>query len=128
MRILLDTHAALWASFAVERLGESIGGALRRPDRQILFSDASVLAMVLKEPTGKLRMEGGVAAFVAERTKPGGYARLPVDTRHILPILDLPRVRRDPFDRLLVAQCVEEDLVLATVDAAIRRYPIRTIR
>lgn len=118
MRLLLDTNAAIWWAGGDPRL---------RPDQRLLIqtaasvhvSVASTWEIAIKISVGKptLDLAGLLAGFAAEQ-----IALLPVSERHCLRFARLPLLHRDPFDRMLVAQALEDGLVLLTSDGTIPRY------
>jgi PIN domain nuclease of toxin-antitoxin system len=124
LRLLLDTHALIWAVHAPERLPRTILEALGKAGVTVFLSAASTWEIAIKVALGRLRFP------IAEL--PGAIAdaalkELPVSIAHGLEMAQLPLIHRDPFDRLLVAQARHERLTLVTRDAAIRRYPVDTL-
>lgn len=117
MRLLLDTHVLLWALGTPERL--SVGFRAELDSAQVFVSAASVWEVAIKAGLGKL---GADAREVLEATKDAGFELLPVTGAHAAKVAELPRVHRDPFDRLLVAQALHEPLVLVSVDEILRGY------
>jgi PIN domain nuclease of toxin-antitoxin system len=81
--------------------------------------------MVMKVRTGKLVLEPSVRAFVSDLMGTYTINPLPITLIHTLKIGDLPDIHKDPFDRILVAQAISEDLTLVTGDRDIQRYPVR---
>jgi len=118
MRLLLDTQVYLWSLVDSPRLS----AAARREigDAEAVFvSAASVWEMSIKVALGKLDADPTVlVAGIAE----SGYRELTVRVPHAARVATLPPIHRDPFDRLLVAQAIEEPLVLVTADALLGRY------
>lgn len=128
MRLLLDTHAFLWAVTAPERLSPSARRSIQDEDNEVHVSAATVWEIAIKARLGRLEP----AVDELERTIPEEMERhafqpLPVHMRDALKVAALPDIHRDPFDRLLAAQAIIEELVLVTNDAALRKYPVETI-
>lgn len=128
MRVLLDTHAFLWAITAPERLSRRARRATEDEGNEVLVSVASVWEIAIKASLG--RLDPDVAEI--ERSLPDDMERhafqpLPVLMRHALRVATLPPVHRDPFDRLLVAQAIVEDLHLVTADRELRAYGVKVV-
>ena len=70
---------------------------------------------------------GEAARFFADQLARNSLSELDVSSRHVLRVAELPRVHRDPFDRLLVAQAQVENMMLLTADTQIRRYSVQVI-
>lgn len=118
---LLDTHLVLWAAFEPRRLSRRVTQLLRRRDTQVAFSLATIWEVAIKTSLGRPGFEVDPsrlhAGLLAE-----GFSELPIRPQHLFRVAALPWVHRDPFDRLLVAQAIEEQLVLLTADATLRGY------
>jgi len=76
---------------------------------------------------GSLYLPVSLDAYVEIESRLNGYESLPIHRTHLLRTLDLPLIHRDPFDRLLVAQVLIEDLTIVTRDPAISGYPVKTL-
>lgn len=122
MRLLLDTHIALWAVLDDERLSTRARDAILQAD-QVWVSTASLWELAIKASLPKSNL-GLTAAQAAAAFNDAGYASLPVTVAHALAVESLETLHRDPFDRLLVAQARTEPLVLATADPQIARYTV----
>ena len=122
MRVLLDTHLLLWTVGLSTRLSAAVRTLLDDPDNKIFFSSASLWEVAIK--SGANRDDFQVDVRLLRRTLlNNGYAELPVTGEHAIAIAELPRIHKDPFDRILIAQAAVEGITLATTDAAIARYP-----
>ena len=121
---LLDTNVLLWAI----QDGTKLGPEARRlvdAGQDLFVSAASVWEIAIKRSIGKLKLandEDPIATMQATGTQ-----ELAITWEHAEAVARLPPLHRDPFDRLLVAQALIEDLILVTSDATLRRYPVRTI-
>ena len=127
MRLLLDTHALLWAATDDERLSPAAREAVADPANELLFSAISAFEIAVKVALGKLDLPDGPAAFIATRVAAFGLRELPVTTQHAIEAGALPPIHGDPWDRLLVAQARIESVPLLTADPVIRRYDVETI-
>ena len=122
MRVLLDTHLLLWAKTAPRRLPEALQRLILDPETEPLFSTASVWEVAIKQ--AQRRDDFRVDAAVLRADLLGsGYVELPVLGEHAVAVATLPPIRKDPFDRLLVAQAIVEGVELLTVDRELARYP-----
>ncbi|MBK9654388.1 MAG: type II toxin-antitoxin system VapC family toxin [Rhodanobacteraceae bacterium] len=121
MRLLLDTHIALWAIVDSPRLSTRARGLILDPANSIYVSTASVWEITIKHMLGKGDMPvSGTQA--AAHFHAAGYVELPIVNAHIALLETLPPHHADPFDRLLVAQALAEPLRLLTHDDKLRAY------
>lgn len=127
MRLLLDTHTFLWWIDGGERLSPKARRAIGEASNDCYLSLASAWEMAIKASLGKLGLPGAVDRFLAEQLAANGFALLPIELRHLGRVERLPFHHRDPFDRLLAAQALEEDLSLASADPVFRRYGVRRL-
>ncbi len=123
MRLLLDTHVALWWLGDRGQLAEDARDAIADSANEAHLSAASVWEVEVKRAAGRLTTPGPIAVAA----KKLGFLELPVAWRHAGTAAALPPLHRDPFDRLLVAQALEEGLVLVTRDPLVRQYPVATM-
>jgi PIN domain nuclease of toxin-antitoxin system len=123
-RLLLDTHAWLWWQSGDRRLGSRARQAVLAAPA-VLFSAASAWEIAIKTRLGKLTLPKG--ASIEEQLALDGFESLAVTLAHAEAVRALPALHRDPFDRMLVAQASEEDLVILTKDPQIRQYDVRVM-
>ena len=121
MRILLDTHIALWALMGDRRLGAEACGLIDDPANAIFVSAASVWEIAIKHALQRSHIPFGAAAALGYFSQ-AGYQFLDVRTEHAAMVEDLPELHGDPFDRMLVAQALAEPLRLMTHDHMLARY------
>ena len=120
MRLLLDTHALLWWFADAPALNASARAAIADPANQAFVSAMSLAEISIKQALGKVRAPFISDDLIAEQ----GMVGLPLAPRHGRRILELPLHHRDPFDRLLIAQAIEEGLTIVTADAEFARYGV----
>ena len=120
MRLLLDTHAALWWPAGDERFGEEAAAQLSDEATEVLLSAAVMWEVAIKRSLGKLRAPAEFASTLIT----AGARALPVTLDHAAAVERLPWHHRDPFDRLLVAQARLEEATLVSGDAALRPYDV----
>lgn len=121
MRLLVDTHAALWLLGEDERLSPRADRLLTDTSNEVLLSAAVVWEVAIKRSLGKLDAPDGFASLLLE----AGAAPLAIGVDHAEAVRSLPWHHRDPFDRLLVAQAALEDAVLVSSDERLRAYDVR---
>ena len=126
MKILLDTHVFLWLQTDRKRLGEQLA-LVEDPHNERLLSAVSSWEIAIKHSLGRLPLPEPPQHYVPSRMRAIGAQGLAIEHRHALAVADLEPLHKDPFDRLLVAQAQSLDATVLTADAAIARYPVRTL-
>jgi len=126
MKILLDTHALLWAVSGVG-LSENARLAFVDVENALYFSAASYWEICIKIGIGKLKLPQGWEDTLDEFFQINDIRWLPIEKEHARTILTLPMIHRDPFDRLLVAQASWESMSIMTKDANLARYDVPII-
>lgn len=124
MTFLLDTHAWLWFILDDPQLTERARLQIENPVHRILLSPASVWELAIKISIGKYQLAGDLTAFVREQLVVNRVELLPIAIEHATRVAALPFHHRDPFDRLLVAQALVEQLPLISADAALDPYGV----
>ena len=127
MRALLDTHTFLWWVTNQPQLSETVSSILRDRQNQIFFSAASGWEIAIKAQLGKLEIPSQPEDFIASQLELNSFQVLPIELKHALHIYHLPIHHKDPFDRILIAQCLVDNLTIASCDAQIIRYPVQQI-
>jgi PIN domain nuclease of toxin-antitoxin system len=125
--LLLDTHAFLWWVEDSPRLSRKARAAIGKPEETCYLSLGSCWEMAIKISLGRLKIEGSVDRFIAEHMAASGMQPLPVRLPHLARVATLPFHHRDPFDRLLAAQALVEDLTVVSTDPVFKRYGISRI-
>ncbi len=120
MRLLLDTHALLWWRDGSPRLSQKAGEAIADGQNQIVVSAATLWEIVIKRGLGKLRFPDDLEEVVQEEE----FAVLAITFAHLRALDGLPRLHRDPFDRLLIAQALAEGIPILTDDRRFASYGI----
>ncbi len=123
MRLLLDTHVALWALVASPRLGETCTAAMTSGDNVVYVSAVLVAEVAIKSALGKLRDADDFVDLVEQ----AAFTELALTAAHADPLRTLPMIHRDPFDRLLLVQAQVEGLTFVTADAQCTDYDVRTM-
>ncbi len=123
MKLLLDTHAALWFLSGDDQLSPSARQHLTDPANRVLLSAAVVWEIAIKRGLGKLTVPDGYLALLLN----AGVGALAVTVEHAAAVERLPVHHRDPFDRMLVAQAIAEGAAVVTRDEALRDYGITLV-
>ncbi len=127
MRVLLDTQAFLWMISGAAEFSSKARKIVTAPDNVLLLSLASIWEIAIKSSIGKLKIAEPIATFLPAQLQANGIEQLDISFRHVARVAALPFHHRDPFDRLLVCQAVEEGLTLVSADPVFDRYKIPRI-
>jgi PIN domain nuclease of toxin-antitoxin system len=125
--LLLDTSAFLFAITRDPRLSSTAASHFRDPGNQLLLSMASLWEMTIKNSLGKLKMPKPIDRFISEELAYNRVEILEIKAHHVFEVAKLPFHHRDPFDRLIAAQALMENLPLVTSDAIFQRYGVRIV-
>ncbi|MDY0301416.1 MAG: type II toxin-antitoxin system VapC family toxin [Trichlorobacter sp.] len=121
MKLLLDTHIALWAISDDSRLSGHARYLITSPDNHVFVSAASVWEISIKYSLARSNMPISGAEALGY-FKQSGYQLLPITPEHTVIVEQLPLLHSDPFDRILLAQALHEPLRLITHDATVASY------
>jgi PIN domain nuclease of toxin-antitoxin system len=124
--LLLDTCTFLWAATGDPAVPDRVRARLRDPDERVVLSAVSAWEICVKFALGKLPLPEPPDRYIADRRVRLAIAPLPLEETDVLPLVKLPALHRDPFDRALVAQAIARGLTIVTPDAAVRAYPCLT--
>ncbi len=125
MAVLLDTHAFLWWCEDDQELSRRARKAITEEECRV--SLASLWEIAVKVSLGKLKLPSSFDRYIPEQMSANGFTHLDIGFRHLARCAVLPWRHRDPFDRLLISQAIEEDLAVVSRDEAMGRYGIRRI-
>jgi PIN domain nuclease of toxin-antitoxin system len=121
--LLLDTHAFIWYSENDPKLPESIKIDIENADR-VYLSIASLWEIAIKLSIGKLSLRSNYES-IESSLEPAGISLLPISFADTVGVMNLPLHHRDPFDRILIAQSINNSLTLVSCDSAFAAYPIQ---
>ena len=127
MRVLLDTHVFLWWVEGDRALSAKARNALADAGNECLLSLASAWELAIKISLGKLRLMLPVRRYITEHVAANGFRLLDIGLAHLGRVETLAMHHRDPFDRLLIAQALEEKLPVVTADPIFRKYGVKRI-
>ncbi len=125
MAVLLDTHAFLWWCDDSPQLSKRARKTISVED--CLLSLASIWEIAIKISLGRLKLPSGFDRYIPEQVSMNGFSLLEIGFRHVAGCTVLPWHHRDPFDRLLIAQAIEEDLRIVSRDKMFDRYGVRRV-
>ena len=123
MKLLLDTHAALWFLSGDERLSENARRHLTDGANRVLLSAAVVWEIAIKRSLGKLVVPDEYLSLLLD----AGAQALAVNLDHAAAVEHLPAHHHDPFDRMLIAQATIEGAALVSRDDALRPYDVTLV-
>jgi PIN domain nuclease of toxin-antitoxin system len=122
VKLLLDTHAVLWLLAGDSRIPEWLREVAAETGEELLVSDVSLWEIAIKSSLGRVQESGSVPEVIDH----ADVGSLAITRGHVWRVRDLELHHRDPFDRLLVAQSLMEDLTIGTSDTQLARYGVAT--
>ena len=125
MKVLLDTHTFIWAITDERRLSPRARSLIA--SSELWWSVVSLWEAIQKAQVGKLSLPLPAGPFLTGELSSNHVRLLPVSLSHVLRVEELPLHHRDPFDRLLIAQSIEEKWPIVTADPWFARYPVDVI-
>ena len=126
MKFLLDTHCFLWAISDSSLLSKKVVYYLENQDNELFLSSASVWEIFIKFSIGKLKLLKDPEKLILDEMQFGNYKSLEIKMNHIFPMIKLPNIHKDPFDRILICQAITEGLTIITNDPIIKKYKVKT--
>jgi len=127
MKVLLDTHAFLWLITGDDRLSENARQTFLNTENSLFFSAASLWEICIKKSLGKISLKDGWFQMIKEEMEINTIQWLPIEMIHCAEVTGLPFHHRDPFDRMLIAQAIVEEMKLLSRDSRLSDYAIELI-
>jgi len=124
MQVLLDTHALLWFLLDDPKLSRAARTIISDAQTKVNVSPATYWEIAIKISLGKYTLAEPYGMFIEQELARNDFGILPILPRHTAALIDLPFHHRDPFDRLLIAQAIAEQIPLVSSDAVIDHYAI----
>ena len=124
MQLLLDTHALIWWLSKDSKLSVEAKDAIADPDNIVFVSAASAWEIAIKKSLGKLQAPDDLKIQIEEKR----FTPLDINIDHALAVEKLPLHHQDPFDRILIAQAISENLIIVTRDKKFEDYEVKTIK
>lgn len=126
MKALLDTSVLLWWLGDPSRINQAVLDQLLEEESLVFFSQVSLLEIQIKTGLGKLKLNFPVSRIPA-LAEESGLTPLPLSNAAIFTLPKLPDIHRDPFDRLLICEAIQQGVPLVTSDEVIRQYPVKIV-
>ncbi len=124
MSFLLDTAVWLWSVWEPTKMSQPARDILSDSAQEIFLSPVTSWEVAIKAASGKLQLPEPPGTYVPTRMVRQGLRPLPISHQHALVVFGLPPHHRDPFDRMLIAQALVENLTLLTADREIKKYDV----
>ena len=124
MRLLLDTHAMIWAVLSPDNLSPRARNSIADPENEIFVSAVGAWELAIKSSLGKLRLPTDAPEQIRRACDTAGFLFFPVTVDHAYAVRDLPWYHRDPFDRMFMAQARYERCHLVSNDRLLRPYAV----
>lgn len=122
MRYLLDANVVVWLLETPERIAPPAMNALLNPSNELIVSTASLLELTSKASAGRLDFDAEAYGKLDQIVR-----WLPVEAHHAWRVRSLPPIHKDPFDRIIVAQAIEDDLTVVTGDRVLADYGVSVL-
>jgi PIN domain nuclease of toxin-antitoxin system len=127
LRLLLDTHTFLWFTLGDPQLSAAALAAINDPGNDKLVSPATYWEIAIKVSINKLTLNQPYEDFMERGIPQNGFDILPIEPPHTARVVTLPFHHKDPFDRLLIAQALVEDLTLVSNEALFDSYGVKRL-
>jgi len=121
VNFLLDTHILIWAAISPHKISPELATLLSDPSNHLYFSSASIWEISIKESLGKKDFKVS-SKKLHDGLIENGYKEIKVSALHAIEVINLPFIHRDPFDRVLVATAIWENMPLLTNDSTLSPY------
>lgn len=122
MNYLLDTHIAIWAFSGSKKLGKEIQNLLTSEENRIYYSIASLWEVAIKHKVKPDKIPVSAEEFL-QYCMMSDFSKLSIRDSHIIEYERLPNVHSDPFDNIILAQALAEDMILITHDSVFKKFP-----
>ena len=127
MNVLLDSHAVIWFSQNSPKLSTQAITIFEDPSNTLYCSLVSVWEMQIKVQLGKLKLDMNLSDMINDQMQTNDIRILPITLSHIWTLDNLDHHHKDPFDRLLIAQAIAENLTILSVDSVFDNYPVKRL-
>jgi len=126
MKQLLDTHSFLWFVSGKQELSEKAKSQILNPYAQNFVSIASIWEIAIKVKLGKLQINGSISSIIDDLTE-NNFELLPINFAHIVKNYELEFYHRAPFDRIIIAQAIIEEMSIISKDSNFKYYNVTQI-
>ena len=122
MKILIDTHYLLWSYLDVDKIKPSIHAELLNEENTVYYSQASLWEISIKYNLGKIVLNNVTPEELYAEIEGGFFQCKKLENDELVSFYKLPMEHRDPFDRLMIWQCIQSDLLFVSIDGEIEKY------
>lgn len=126
MQYLLDTHTFLWMAVSPDQLSKTVKDAVLKKSNRLYLSAASAWEVTLLWQLDRIVLPDQPQRFIPEAMQQMDIQPLPISFLTAITSAMLPLIHRDPFDRILIAEAVKENLTILTKDKKIAEYDVKT--
>jgi PIN domain nuclease of toxin-antitoxin system len=127
MKYLLDTVVWMWSVGPSEKIGKPGLEIIKNGEAEIYLSAVSSWELAIKTQLGKFDLPEAPRSYIPKRLAQQGIRSLSITQAHTLKVYDLPLHHQDPFDRLIIAQAIAEEMTILTADRAFGKYPVKVV-
>ncbi|MGF1672913.1 MAG: type II toxin-antitoxin system VapC family toxin [Rivularia sp. (in: cyanobacteria)] len=127
MKLLLDTHTFLWFIGGNINLSNTAKNAIENASNQRFLSIATLWEISIKISIGKLKLKLQLTELVEREVYGNAIEILEISPKHLDELVKLPFHHKDPFDRLIIAQSLVEEMTLVSKDVTFQSYPIKLL-
>ncbi|ANV83712.1 twitching motility protein PilT [Picosynechococcus sp. PCC 7003] len=127
MKLILDTHAFLWFINGSDRLSPTARELIEDPNNQRYLSIASLWELSIKVSINKLKLGMSLIDLVEREVKGNDMEVFQINPHHLEKLSQLSFYHKDPFDRLIIAQSLVEDIAIITQDFQFIQYSVRIL-
>lgn len=124
MQLLLDTHIFLWLISGNNQLSANFRDNIQDSNNTVYLSVLSLWECIIKYQLGKLPLPESTEIYLPKQRKLHKIKSLQIDEASVAQLINLPPLHRDPFDRLLICQSLQHNLIILTADSAVLTYQI----
>jgi len=126
MNLLIDTQSFIWFTEDDAKLPTKIRDIMNNENNILLLSIASLWEITIKTSIGKLKMQKSIDNVIKNASEEG-FEILPIRPDHLLVLSKLEFIHRDPFDRMIIAQGISENIPVISSDGVFKEYPLQVI-
>jgi len=126
MTILLDTQTFIWFMEDASKLPINVKNIMNNDDNELFLSVATLWEMTIKMSIEKLKLSRNITEIV-NLSLENGFKILPIETKHLISLFGLKYIHRDPFDRMIIAQSISENIPVISSDGIFKEYPMQVI-
>lgn len=127
MRLLLDTHTFLWLNGSPNQLSQTAMDYLSSGEHQFYLSIASPWEIQIKTQLGKLTLDMPFELLFDKNCYDNNIMLLPIELSHIKQLEHLPLHHKDPFDRIMIAQAINEKMTILSIDEVFSNYGVNVV-